>query len=129
MEEFEEWLSVDRDVTKLIMQHDRAGARRLLLDSAETAASRNQFEVASHFANELGSLSAADNLDDEALSAYLWAEKLNPSDGTLKISMANFLLLFQAKPAEAIQKIDEAIPLVENNPEKRYALGDSFATK
>jgi len=129
MNEFDDCEEVDRRVTRLIMQRDRPGARRLLRETAEAAAVKGEFEVASHFANELGSLSAADNLDDEALTAYAWAEELRPTDGRLKITTANFLLLSRGEPAKAIQKIDEAIPLIEHDPSTRYALTNAFAIK
>jgi tetratricopeptide (TPR) repeat protein len=129
MDQFEEWEPTDDQVTQLIMQRNRPGARMLLRQSAESAAAKKQFQVAAHFANELGSLSAADHLNDEALAAYLWAEKLDPENGTLRVSTANCLLTFLDKPTEAIAKIEEALPIIENDKERRYALVDALAIR
>jgi tetratricopeptide (TPR) repeat protein len=103
--EFDE---IDEQVDRLVREHQREQARRLLREGVDRAAAESPF-WAGHFADRLGSLLLADSRDREALEAYLEAARLDPAEPTRALSVVNCLLEFLNRPGEALERVDAAL--------------------
>ena len=105
------WEEADERVVELVRLRKREDARRLLRASVDQAAAESPF-WAGHFADCLGSLLLADQKDEEALEAYLEAERLDP-DESRALRIANCLLYFLNRPAEALSRLESTLRSVE----------------
>jgi hypothetical protein len=101
----ETWEATDARVAELVRLRRREEARQLLRAMMTQAAGESPF-WAGHFADCLGSLLLADQLDREALEAFLDAERLDPTDQSRKLRTASCLLFFLNRPAEALKRLE-----------------------
>lgn len=108
-----EWEATDRRVVELVRARDREEARRVLRAAISRAAADAPF-WAGHFADMLGSLFLAEGRDREALDTYLEAERLDPTEPSRLLRIANCLLYFLNRPAEALQRVDRTLESVDS---------------
>jgi tetratricopeptide (TPR) repeat protein len=93
--------------------HDFRGAAELALKYQAAAMARNRPDVAADCSIARAGWLALDGQRAEALQAYEEAERLAPRDAWPRIRTAQALLRW-GRPAEALARLDEARPLLQD---------------
>jgi tetratricopeptide (TPR) repeat protein len=117
-----EWSEAQQQAAALMRHRKFDDAVTLLKgarDKARTAGKRND---AAQLGGLLASCLMASGRDDDALNAHIEAENDDPSDPFLKLASANFLMNVMNRPAEALARLEPALPRLRQLPSVAHAL-------
>lgn len=110
----EGWEEKFMQANKLLAQRKLDDAWQFLQQASEDAAQDGCSSEAAFFSSVLGSAFTSQNRNDDALAAYLRAEKLEPDAVQHKLSIANLLLFGFGQAERALAKGSEALSLSSN---------------
>jgi tetratricopeptide (TPR) repeat protein len=103
-------------------------AIKLLVDRREEVRHREDWEESAHLGSLLGSCFRAVGRELDAEKAYLDAEREDPENPFLKVTIANFYVDVLNDPKSALPRIEAALPDLVHSPSTYHAAQASLGT-